>query len=81
MHRPRPFPDGTWHKNQRKTPGCFHVTDMACVHKVEELKTCKIGKGDIYMENKVYFELTTKHIKYLQQVEHWNFKKKCMEQC
>ena len=35
MHRPRPFSDRTWHKNQRKTPAYFHVTDMACVHKVE----------------------------------------------
>ena len=73
MHRPRPYPDGTWHENQRKTPAYFHVTDLACVHEVEEFKACKIGKGDIYMENKVYFELTTKHIKYLQQLEHWNF--------
>ena len=76
MHRPRPYPDGTWHKNQRKTPAYFHVTDLACVCEVEELKACKIGKGDINMENKVYFELTTKHIKYLQQLEHWNFIKK-----
>ena len=30
----------------------------------------------MYMENKVYFELTTKHIKYLQQLEQWNFIKK-----
>ena len=30
MHRPRPFPDGTWCKNRRKTPAYFHVTDMAC---------------------------------------------------
>ena len=40
---------------------------------LKELKACKTGKGDIYMENKVYFELTTKHIKYLQQIQHWNF--------
>ena len=73
IHRPRPFPDGTWRKNRRKTPAYFHVTDMACVHKIKELKARKIGKGDIYMENKVYFELTTKHIKYLQQIQHWNF--------
>ena len=66
IHRPRPYPDGTWCKNCRKT-AYFHVTDLACVCKV------KIGKGDMYMENKVYFELTTKHIKYLQQLEHWNF--------
>ena len=31
MHRLRPFPDGTWHKNRRKTPAYFHVTDMACM--------------------------------------------------
>ena len=81
MHRPRPYLDRTWHKNWRKTPVYIHVTDLACVCKVEEFKACKIGKGDIYMENKVYFELTTKHIKYLQQLEHWNFIKKCMQQC
>ena len=72
IHRPRPFPDGTWHKNRRKTPAYFHVTDMACVRRIKELKACKVGKGDIYMENKVYFELTTKHIKYLKQIQHWN---------
>ena len=66
MQRSRPFPDGTWHKNQRKTPAHFHVTDLAYVCKVKESKAHKIGKGDIYMKNKVYFELTTKHIKYLQ---------------
>ena len=82
MHRSRPFLDRTWHKNCRRTPAYFHVTDLACVCKVKELKACKIGKEDIYMENKVYFELTTKHIKYLQQLEYWNFiKKKCMQQC
>ena len=79
-HRPRPFPDGTWRKNRRKTPAYFHVTDMACVHRIKELKACKTGKGNIYMENKVYFELTTKHIKYLQQIQHWNFIKKCSQQ-
>ena len=46
---------------------------MACVRRIKELKARKIGKGNIYMENKVYFELTTKHIKYLQQIQHWNF--------
>ena len=56
-----------------KTRAYFHVTDMACVHQIKELKAHKIRKGDIYMENKVYFELTTKHIKYLRQLEHWNF--------
>ena len=44
--------------------------------KLKELKACKTGKADINMDiNKVYFELTTKHIKYLQQLEHWNFVK------
>ena len=56
IHRPRPFPDGTWCKNRRKTPAYFHVTDMACVRRIKELKARKIGKGDIYMENKVYFD-------------------------
>ena len=51
MHRPRPFLDRTWHKNWRKTPAYFHVTDLACVLEVKELKACKIGKGNIYMEN------------------------------
>ena len=63
-------------KHGIKTPAYFHVTDLACVCKVKELKAHKIGEEDIYMENKVYFELTTKHIKYLQQLEHWNFIKK-----
>ena len=81
MHRSRPYLGGTWCKNQRKTPVYFHDTDLASVHEVEELKAHKIGKGDIYMENKVYFELTIKHIKYLQQLEHWNFIKKCTQQC
>ena len=26
-----------------------------------------------HVHGEVYFELTTKHIKYLQQLEHWNF--------
>ena len=46
---------------------------MASVCRIKKLKACKIGKGDIYIENKVYFELTTKHIEYLQQIQHWNF--------
>ena len=29
-----PFLDGTWCKNQRRTPTYFHVTDLACVHEV-----------------------------------------------
>ena len=60
-------------KTGEKIPAYFHVTDMACVRRIKELKARKIGKGDIYVENKLYFELTTKHIKYLQYIQHWNF--------
>ena len=77
MYRPRPFPDGTWHKNWGKTPVYFHVTDLACVCEVKRVEGMQNREGDIYMENKVNFELTTKHIKYLQQLEHW----KCTQQC
>ena len=81
MHRPRPFPDGTWCKNRRKTPAYFHVTDMACVCQIKELKACKIGKGDIYMENKVYFELTKKTHQVSSTTRALKLHKKCMQQC
>ena len=80
IHRPRPFPDGTWHKNRRKTPAYFHVTDMACVCRIKELKARKIGKEDMYMDNKVYFELTTKHIQVSSTNTALELNKKCSQQ-
>ena len=53
-----------WMEHGVKTRGEHQHTSMLLtwpVYTKLELKACKIGKGGIYMENKVYFELTTKY--------------------
>ena len=74
MFRSRPKGDGTWIKNNYRSPGYFHSVDIGCLRNLKDLR--HLEKDDIYMGNEACFALSKEHTDELKQRKIWHYIKR-----